>query len=58
MDPNKYQYGPACGNVLTDRRETKIIYKFNIDTTETTEKYYKALGKIRKLLLTQKTTIS
>ena len=36
-------------NVLIDRREAKMIPKFNIDNTETKEKYYKAEGKIRKI---------
>ena len=50
MDPNKnFVYDPASENVFIDRRKTKMIYKFNINNTETKEKYYKADGKIRKI---------
>ena len=38
-----------CEYELINRREIKIIYKFNIDNTETKEKYYKAGGKSGKL---------
>ena len=51
MDQNKnfVAYGQASKNVLIDRSEAKMIYKFILDNTKIKEKYYKAEGKIKKI---------